>query len=110
MLGTPPFQGLAEEDLAAFLFGTPNSLRRFNPGEFIALQGDLCRGLYVLAAGTVRAGMLGGEGKELTVEEIQAPALLALMRGGRVLQDVCGQDRVILLEKEEAPCSTSCKE
>ncbi len=40
----------------------------------------------------------------------QAPALLALMGGGRVLQDVCGQDRVILLEKEEAPCSTSCKE
>lgn len=77
LLGTPPFQGLAEEDLAAFLFGSPNSLRRFNPGEFVALQGDLCRGLYVLAAGTVRAGMLGGEGKELTVEEIQAPALLA---------------------------------
>lgn len=77
MLETPLFQGLKEEDLAAFLFGMPNSLKRFNPGEFVVLQGDLCKGLYLLASGAVRAGMLNEEGKELTVEEIKAPALLA---------------------------------
>lgn len=72
-----PFQGMKEEELVAFLFGLPNSLKHFEPGDIIARQGDLCKGLYILASGSVRAGMINDEGKELTVEEIGAPNLLA---------------------------------
>lgn len=67
-----PFRGMKEEELVAFLFGLPNSLKHFEPGDIIARQGDLCKGLYILASGSVRAGMINDEGKELTVEEIGA--------------------------------------
>ena len=43
-------------------------LKHFEPGDIIARQGDLCKGLYILASGSVRAGMINDEGKELTVE------------------------------------------
>jgi len=77
LLQMAPFQGMKEEELVAFLFGLPNSLKHFEPGDIIARQGDLCKGLYILASGSVRAGMINDEGKELTVEEIGAPNLLA---------------------------------
>ena len=68
LLQMAPFQGMKEEELVAFLFGLPNSLKHFEPGDIIARQGDLCKGLYILASGSVRAGMINDEGKELTVE------------------------------------------
>lgn len=77
LLQIAPFQGLKEEELVAFLFGSPNRLKEFEAGDVIARQDSLCKGLYVLASGTVRAGMVNDEGKELTIEEIKAPALLA---------------------------------
>lgn len=77
LLQIAPFQGMKEEELVALLFGLPNSLKHFEPGDIIARQGDLCKGLYILASGRVRAGMINDEGKELTVEEIGAPNLLA---------------------------------
>lgn len=77
LLHIAPFQGMEEEELVAFLFGVPNSLKQFESGDIIARQGALCKGLYILASGTVRAGMINEEGKELTVEEIKSPGLLA---------------------------------
>ena len=61
LLQMAPFRGMKEEELVAFLFGLPNSLKHFEPGDIIAR----------------RAGMINDEGKELTVEEIGAPNLLA---------------------------------
>ena len=72
-----PFQGIKEEELIAFLFGSPNCLKHFDSDDIIARQGNLCKGLYILASGVVRAGMINEEGKELTIEEIEAPCLLA---------------------------------
>lgn len=77
LLQTAPFRGMKEEDLVEFLFGSPNSVKRYAPGDVIACQGNLCKGLYVLASGVVQAGMVNDEGKELTIEDIKAPALLA---------------------------------
>lgn len=50
LLQMAPFQGMKEEELVAFLFGLPNSLKHFEPGDIIARQGDLCKGLYILAS------------------------------------------------------------
>ena len=61
LLQMAPFQGMKEEELVAFLFGLPNSLKHFEPGDIIARQGDLCKGLYILASGSVRAGMINDE-------------------------------------------------
>ena len=79
LLQIAPFQGMKEEELVALLFGLPNSLKHFEPGDIIARQGDLCKGLYILASGRVRAGMINDEGKELTVELLPCwPRLLFL--------------------------------
>ena len=36
LLQMAPFQGMKEEELVAFLFGLPNSLKHFEPGDIIA--------------------------------------------------------------------------
>lgn len=77
LLHTSLFRGLKEEDLVALLFGASSPVRRFRSGDLLVRQGDLCRGLYLLVSGRVRAGMVNDEGKELTVEELEAPAILA---------------------------------
>ena len=46
LLQIAPFQGMKEEELVAFLFGVPNSLKLFDPGDIIAQQGNLCKGLF----------------------------------------------------------------
>ena len=45
LLQIAPFQVMKEEELVALLFGLPNSLKHFEPGDIIARQGDLCKGL-----------------------------------------------------------------
>lgn len=40
LLQMAPFRGMKEEELVAFLFGLPNSLKHFEPGDIIARQGD----------------------------------------------------------------------
>lgn len=36
LLQMAPFRGMKEEELVAFLFGLPNSLKHFEPGDIIA--------------------------------------------------------------------------
>lgn len=48
LLQMAPFRGMKEEELVALLFGLPNSLKRFEPGDIIARQGDLCKGCTFL--------------------------------------------------------------
>ena len=35
LLQMAPFRGMKEEELVAFLFGLPNSLKHFEPGDLI---------------------------------------------------------------------------
>ncbi|MFR7824856.1 MAG: Crp/Fnr family transcriptional regulator [Odoribacter splanchnicus] len=60
-----------------FIGRTPNALREFGIGDFIALQGTACQSLYLLYSGRVRTNMVNEEGKQVTIEEIEAPRLLA---------------------------------
>ena len=41
------------------------------------MQGDIYRSLYILCNGTVRTQMVSAEGKQLTIETLYAPKLLA---------------------------------
>ena len=54
-----------------------HTLKSYKPGEFIAMQGDIYRSLYILCNGTVRTQMVSAEGKQLTIETLRAPKLLA---------------------------------
>lgn len=60
-----------------FLAGSPNSLRKYQKGDFIALQGDPCRSLYLLYKGRVKAHMENDEGKQLVIDVLDAPEILA---------------------------------
>ena len=73
----PVFRGLSETFLENFIGRTPNALREFGIGDFIALQGTVCQSLYLLYSGRVRTNMVNEEGKQVTIEEIEAPRLLA---------------------------------
>ena len=73
----PVFRGLSEMFLENFIGRTPNALREFGIGDFIALQGTVCQSLYLLYSGRVRTNMVNEEGKQVTIEEIEAPRLLA---------------------------------
>ena len=73
----PVFIGLSERFLENFIGRTPNALREFGIGDFIALQGTVCQSLYLLYSGRVRTNMVNEEGKQVTIEEIEAPRLLA---------------------------------
>lgn len=72
----PAFRGVSEADLATLLYAEPSYLKVVRPGTLLFRQGDSCEHLHLLTEGRVRATMRA-EGKELTVEELTAPALLA---------------------------------
>lgn len=77
LLSSPVFRNLPEEHLEEFMRRTPNVLRRYPANDFIALQHSVCHSLYLLYEGKVRTHMVNGEGKQVTIEEIEAPRLLA---------------------------------
>ena len=48
-----------------------------HPADFIAMQGEAYRSLFILCCGSVRTQMVSAEGKQLTIETLKAPQLLA---------------------------------
>ena len=77
LLTHPLFSGIEEGELSALLAMSGNGVRRYKEGEFIALQGDVCRALYILVEGDVLAQMVSPEGKQLTIDRLAAVELLA---------------------------------
>lgn len=71
------FKGIAPDEFETFLSTTPSSSRNYQKGDFIALQGDICRSLYILCKGTVRTRMESEEGRQITIDTLKAPELLA---------------------------------
>ncbi len=77
IMKAPFFKGMDEEKVLAFLLSPQNARRSYPPKSFIAMQGDICRSLYLLSEGKVRTSMVNDEGKQLTIETLEAPLLLA---------------------------------
>lgn len=71
------FEGCEAEALHQLLREAPNSLRIYKEGEYIARQGDACRSLFILMKGNVKTQMGNAEGKQLTIDWIKAPDILA---------------------------------
>lgn len=71
------FDGCNMEALYQLLREAPNSLRTYKTGEYIARQGDVCRSLFILMKGNVKTQMENAEGKQLTIDWIKAPDILA---------------------------------
>lgn len=71
------FNGIPQEVINDLLKDPYNARRTYREGEFVVRQGTPCRALYILIRGTLTATMTNTEGKELTIESLSAPELLA---------------------------------
>ena len=77
LLKMPPFQGITEEELLSLILAPEHARRQCKPADFIAMQGEAYRSLFILCCGSVRTQMVSAEGKQLTIETLKAPQLLA---------------------------------
>ena len=77
LLRMPPFQGIMEEDLLPLVLASEHVYRQYKPSDFIAMQGEVYRSIFILCSGKVRTQMVNTEGKQLTIETLKAPQLLA---------------------------------
>lgn len=73
----PLFRGGDRMVLEAVLQRSPGRYASYRKGDFIALQDDVCRTLFLLCEGSVYAQMTSAEGRELTLDTLSAPDTLA---------------------------------
>ncbi len=74
---SPVFQDISEKQLESFLEDAPHSLKSYDKHDFVVMQGERCRSLYILYSGKVQAVMTHPDGKELVVEVLEAPVAMA---------------------------------
>lgn len=72
----PLFAGLKENELEELL-ASPHRRRVYPEGKTIMNAGDAVQSLIVLVAGRVETRMGGDEGREVVMDRLQAPCLLA---------------------------------
>lgn len=77
LLRMPPFRGITEKELLSLILSPEHARRLYKPSDFIAMQGETYRSLFILCSGKVRTQMVNAEGKQLTIETLKAPQLLA---------------------------------
>ena len=54
-----------------------HACRLYKPSDFIAMQGEVYRSLFILCSGKVRTQMVNAEGKQLTIETLKDKGMLA---------------------------------
>ncbi len=77
LMATPVFLHLSQEKLQTFIDSATHGLRSYAAHDFIAMQGDPCRSLYLLYSGQVQTVMSGPDGKQVVMADLKAPVLLA---------------------------------
>lgn len=73
----PLFSGGNKELIDNILQENPARHRLYAKGDIIALQGYVCKQLYLLCSGSAYARMVSEEGKEFTLDTLSAPEVLA---------------------------------
>lgn len=73
----PLFSGGNKELLDNILQENPARHRLYAKGDIIALQGYVCKQLYLLCSGSAYARMVSEEGREFTLDTLSAPEVLA---------------------------------
>ena len=73
----PLFKGCDTNIVDALFAEASTKLTAYKEGEIIAMQDSPCRSLLLLYEGSVCTFMTNAEGKELTIERIHAPEVLA---------------------------------
>ncbi len=71
------FSGISTEKLEKFVAETPIQQRSFDAGSVIFIQGAVCESLHLLVGGIARAVMMNADGKQVTIEEMSSPRIIA---------------------------------
>lgn len=77
IIEAPVFRGCRPDMLEDFLAGAPHRVRRREEGAHIVYMGDTCNDLVVLVEGIIYSTMTSQEGKEVVVETLTGPVVLA---------------------------------
>ena len=73
----PLFEGVSQYAIDSLMNDPRNAGRTYREGDYVVRQGTLCRSLYILTKGTLHATMTNEEAKEVTIERLEAPEVLA---------------------------------
>lgn len=71
------FSGISAEKLEKFVSATSISQRSFEVGRLIFIQDTVCENLHLLVSGKARAVMMNADGKQVTIEEMSSPRIIA---------------------------------
>ena len=71
------FNGCHREHIEQFLQQTSSRISTYQEGDLVAIQGTPYLSLMLLCAGNLSARMINDEGKEITIEVLKAPEVLA---------------------------------
>lgn len=71
------FSGADKDILNNFLLNAPHKISSFRKGDIVVMQDSPCRSLMLLCQGSLSARMTNSEGKEVTIEVLHAPEILA---------------------------------
>lgn len=73
----PLFTNADRNDIDHFLHNTPSKIKLYKKGDIVALQNSPCKSLMLLCEGSLSARMSNSEGKEIIIETLRAPEVLA---------------------------------
>lgn len=71
------FANAERNDIDRFLQNTPSKIKLYEKGDIVALQNSPCKSLMLLCEGSLSARMSNIEGKEIIIENLHAPEILA---------------------------------
>ena len=72
----PLFGACTNEELQELL-QSPHRREEYQAGDLVVSAGDPCRSLMLLTEGTVETRMCGDNGREVVIEQMNAPKILA---------------------------------
>ena len=73
----PIFKGLSAKAIEEFINNKEFVIKKFNKGDFILQQNSIYKSLYFLCDGSVLTYMANGEGKQVDIESLKSPIMVA---------------------------------
>ncbi len=73
----PLFKDCDEKTVEMLISTSSNRMAVYERGDIVAVQGSKCRSLLLLCEGSVKTLMTNSEGKEIKIETMHAPEILA---------------------------------
>lgn len=73
----PLFKDCYEKTVEMLISTSSNRMAVYERGDIVAVQGSKCRSLLLLCEGSVKTVMTNSEGKEIKIETMHAPEILA---------------------------------